>query len=207
MHASEILGAVLPRLPRVTLHGPWSRAVGFHLVTSPPPGAPAGSAPQPLWPGGARLRGARFTPRDGVDSLYLATDPVTALAEVVAVFQPRGGPAVTLKSQPWVVVTVDGVLHDVVDLTSPDVQRELGTSIQELTGEWSYAQSTIGKAETQRLGDAAFASGDILGLKYPSAKNTGKGEGIVIFTTRLAAAQQSFIEIFDPHHNLSQRLP
>ena len=207
MHASETLRATLPRLPRVTLHGPWSRAVGFHLLTSPPPGAPAGSAPQPLWAGGARTRGARFTPPEGFDSLYLASDPVTAMAEVVAVFQPPGGPAVTLRSQPWVVVTVEGVLHDILDLTNPDVQRELGTSAEELTGEWSYAQSVTGKAETQRLGEAAYAAENILGFRYPSAKNTGKGEGIVVFTTRLAAAEQSFVEIFDPHHHLSQRLP
>jgi hypothetical protein len=114
---------------------------------------------------------------------------------------------VTLKSHPWVVVTVEGVLHGILDLTDLDVQRELGTSVQELTGEWSYAQSTIGKAETQRLGEAAFASEDILGLKYPSAKNTGKGEAIVIFTARLTAAQHSFVEVYDPHHHLSQRLP
>jgi RES domain len=164
MHASDRLRAVLPRLPRITLHGPWSRAVGFHLVTSPPPGAPLGSSPQPLWPGGARLRGARFTPREGFDSLYLATDPITALTEVVAVFQAPAAAAVTLKSHPWVVITVEGVLHDVLDLTDPVVQRELGTSVQELTGEWAYAQSTIGKAKTQRLGEAAFVSEAILGF-------------------------------------------
>ena len=73
-----------------------------------------------------------------------------------------------LKTNPWVVVTMDGVLHDIVDLTNAGVQRELGTSIQELTGDWSYTQSTIGLAETQRLGEAGYASQDILGFKYPS---------------------------------------
>jgi RES domain-containing protein len=207
MHASDTLHTVLSRLPRVTLHGPWSRAVGFHLLTSPPPGAAPGTPPQPLWSGGAKQRGARFTPQHGFDSLYLATDPITALTEVVAVFQPSRGPLVALKTNPWVVVTVEGVLHDIVDLTNPDVQRELGTSVQELTGDWSYAQSTVGIAETQRLGEAGYASQDILGFKFPSAKNTGKGDAIVIFAGRLVAGQPSFVEIFDPHHNLSQRLP
>ena len=78
------------------------------------------------------------------------------------------------RSSPSIVM--EGVLHDILDLTDPGVQRELGTSVQELTGEWSYVQSTIGKEETQRLGEAAFASEEILGFKYPSAKNTGKGE-------------------------------
>jgi len=93
-----------------------------------------------------------------------------------------------------------------IDLTNPEVQRELGTSVQELTGDWSYAQSTMGLADTQRLGEAGHASGAILGFMYPSAKNTGKGAAIVVFADRLAAHLPSFVEIFDPHHHLSQRL-
>jgi RES domain-containing protein len=177
------------------------------LLKSPPPGAPPGSPPQPLWPGGAKRRGARFTPQDTFDSIYLASDPITALTEVVAVFQLTHGQPVTLKTQPWVVVTVDGLLHDLVDLTNPDVQRELGTTVQELTGDWSYAQSTIGVADTQRLGAAGYALQGILGFKYPSAKNLGNGYAIVVFASRLVANRPSFLEIFDPHQNLSQRLP
>jgi len=63
-----------------------------------------------------------------------------------------------------------------IDLTNPEVQRELGTSVQELTGDWSYAQSTMGLADTQRLGEAGHASGAILGFMSLREKH-GKGCG------------------------------
>jgi hypothetical protein len=37
MLASGALAKVLPTLPRLTIHGVWSRAVGFHLWKDPPP--------------------------------------------------------------------------------------------------------------------------------------------------------------------------
>jgi hypothetical protein len=121
MHTPARLRKVLLTLPRITIHGLWSRAIGFDLLKGPPPGAPVGSLPQPLWPGGSALSGARFTPKGGFNSLYLylADDPVTALHEVVSVFSPRMGPPVTIKTSPWVVAAVDGVLFNVVDLTEP----------------------------------------------------------------------------------------
>jgi hypothetical protein len=88
MLASGSLAKVLPTLPRLTIHGVWSRAIGFHLLKAPPPGAPSGSPAQPLWPGGAARLGARFTPKGSFGSVYLADDPVTALHEVVSVFTP-----------------------------------------------------------------------------------------------------------------------
>jgi hypothetical protein len=97
MHASERLVKVLRTLPLLNIHGPWSRAIGLHLLKDPPPGAPGGSPPQPLWPGGAAQNGARFTPKGSFGSVYLADDPVTALHEVVSVFAPPHGPLVTIK--------------------------------------------------------------------------------------------------------------
>ncbi len=39
-------------LPRISIHGPWYRAVAYEHLKNPPPGAPPGSPVQPLWPGG-----------------------------------------------------------------------------------------------------------------------------------------------------------
>jgi RES domain-containing protein len=206
MHTSARLGKVLPTLPRITIHGLWSRAIGFDLLTGPPPGAPVGSSPQPLWPGGSALHGARFTPKGGFNSLYLADDPVTALHEVVSVFTPPHGPPVTIKTSPWVVVVVDGVLPNVVDLSDVAVQKKLGTTTAELTGEWAYTQATAGIAPTQILSQAAFDCG-ILGFRYISAKNITGGRAIVVFTDHLSANPSSFIEVVDTHGNLRQRLP
>jgi len=200
------LRAALDALPRKTLHGPWSRAIGLHLLKGPPPGAPAGSTPQPLWAGGAALHGARFTPKGGFDCLYLASDPVTALHEVVSIFTPAGGPVFTLRTSPWVVVTVEGVLSNIIDLTDPAAQRKLRTNAMELTGNWAYLQATKGQAPTQILARAAFESG-ILGFQYKSAKNVDGGDSVVVFTSNLIKNHPSWLEVVDDHNNLNQRLP
>jgi hypothetical protein len=138
--------------------------------------------------------------------LYLAADPVTALHEVVSVFTPPGGPVFTLRTSPWVVITVEGVLSNIIDLTDAAIQSKLKTSVAELTGDWAYTQSTIGRAPTQVLGQAAFDCG-ILGFQYKSATNIGGGDSMVVFTDHLADNKPSYLQVFDEHHNLTQRLP
>jgi RES domain-containing protein len=199
------LRAVLQSLPRITVHGPWSRAIGFDLLKGPPPGTPPGSPPQPLWPGGASLKGARFTPKKSFDSLYLAADPVTALHEVVSVFTPPTGLPLVIKTSPWVIITLDGVLSNVIDLTNTNIQKQLETSLSELTGDWAYTQTTTGSAPTQLLAQAAFDC-KVLALQYTSAKNI-RNSAVVVFTEYLAANSPSYLEVFDEHHNLNQRLP
>jgi len=207
MFSRSTLGKRLASLATTTEHGPWSRAIGFHLLKGPPPGAPATSPPQPLWPGGAPLNGARFTPRGSFGSLYLAENPVTALQEVVSIFIPSKTAApVTLKTSPWVVVTIEGVLTNVVDLTDSSVQKHLGTTVAELTGDWLYTQSIGGVPSTQLLGQAAYEAG-IVALKYTSAKAVGTGNSLVVFTDNLAANVANFLEVYDEHGNLGQRLP
>jgi hypothetical protein len=206
MHTPARLKKALAALPRITIHGLWSRAIGFDLLKGPPPGAPAGSPPQPLWPGGSALHGARFTPKGGFNSLYLADDPVTALHEVVSVFSPPHGPPVTIKTSPWVVAAVDGVLSNIVDLTETAVQKKLGTTTAELTGEWAYTQEVSGIAPTQILGQAAFECG-ALGFRYVSAKNITGGKSVVVFTDHLSTNPANFVEVVDVHGNLTQKLP
>ena len=196
----------LSALPRVMLHGPWVRAVGYHLLQGPPPGAPPGGPIEPLWPGGASLRGARFTPKGGALSLYLASDALTALIEVQAVLL-IGGRVVPLATQPWALLSVDGVLTDIIDLTNDDIQKALDTTLSELTGDWVYAQATGRVPPTQALGAAAVAAGNVLGLHYPSAKNTGQGSNIAVFMNRLQAGAPSFLQVVDPHKLLAQRVP
>jgi len=122
MYAEAELRRLAPLLPRVSVHGPWSRAVKFRHLQGPPPGTPAGGAPQPLWSAGARKNGARFTPRDtssvrSFDSLYVAEDHMTSLKEVRSVFDNPHGPAFVVSTPPWVLLTVVGQVNDVVDLT------------------------------------------------------------------------------------------
>jgi hypothetical protein len=100
---------------------------------------------------------------------------------------------------PQVVVTINGVLMDIIDLTDPAIQLTLGTSRQELTGLWSSG------APTQTLGQAAFDVGNIAGFKYESAVNPLLGTCVVVFLDRIVPP--SHLEVYDPFNNMLQRLP
>ncbi len=82
------LANALATVPFVSLGGPWHRAIDQEYLTKPPPGFPPGSPPQPLWPGGAKEKGGRFTPKGSFDTLYLCTDPTTAMLDHLPRFPP-----------------------------------------------------------------------------------------------------------------------
>jgi RES domain-containing protein len=128
------------------------------------------SPPQPLWGMGSKRFGGRFTPRDSFETIYLAEDPVTALAEVTHVLRNIRGSSLTLQSQPWVVVTVRGILRSVLDLTEASAVSQLSSNHQELTGEWRYTQEQLGEAPTQLLGRVCHHAGLFDGIRYPSSK-------------------------------------
>ena len=210
------LRQVLPGLPQIAVSGPWYRAVAFDALLGPPPGAPAGSAIQPLWSGAARRRGARFTPKEtsaapSFASLYVAEDETTPLIEVTGVLRPPGS-AVRLVFRPLVLLTVDGSLANVVDFTDSWVQAQAGTNLQELTGSWAIGQSdyVAGRGPmppTQALAQAAYDVGGISALRYASTKNPAGAVALVIFPDRLVAGQ-SRLEVFNvPGGTLTQRLP
>ena len=177
---------------------PWSRATGYRYLVGPPPGLTG--SPQPLWGGAAKLVGARFTPKGGCDSIYLAYDPITAFIEVSALVLLPGGP-VPVRSAPWVIVSVDGMLNNLLDLTDASTLAVLGTTAQEITGTWV----TAANPPTQLLGQLAYDSGRIVGIKYLSAKHPG-GLNLVVFPGRISIAAGNFLEVYDPHGNLAQRI-
>jgi RES domain-containing protein len=193
------LGAAIAKTKLITVHGPWSRVVAFRHLLGPPPGM--SGPPLPLWGGASRINGARFTPQSGFDSIYLASDPVTALAEVQAIiFLPRG-PA-PVQTTPWTVLSVDGVVSRVLDLTDPATLAILETNEREVSGAWWLARHP----PIQMLGQAAFDSVKIRGIKYRSAKNTGGGVNVVVFPERISHAGTDYLEIYDPHGTLRQRI-
>lgn len=194
MYGDERLIDALATLPLSTHYGPWARVVALAHLQAPPPGAAPGSLPQPLWPGGAPRTGGRFTPKAGAPAVYLASEPMTALAEVEAVFEDTGETWHYLDHRPYGVFCVAGIVPGILDLTDPDVCAALATEEQELRGPWRRAQerALAGRGAlpaTQRLGQAAHASGRIGGLRYASAKVGGQhipGTNLVVFADRLA---------------------
>lgn len=193
------LAAALQSAALVSAHGPWSRAIGYRHLLGPPPGQTG--PPQPLWGGAAKTAGARFTPIGGFDSIYLAHDPITAFIEVSALILLPGGP-VPVRSAPWVVVSVDGIINNLLDLTDATTLAALGTTDQEMTGTWAATPHP----PTQLVGQLAYDSGRIAGIKYASAKHPG-GLNVVVFPDRLAIAAGNYLEVYDPHGHLAQRLP
>jgi len=195
----EKLRSALAKAELVDVRGPWWRAVGFrHLLTAPPGSS---GRPQPLWGGASARDGARFTPPGGFDSIYLASDALTAFAEVqVIVFLP-GGPA-SVAAAPWTLVAVKGVVHRVLDLTEPKTLAVLGTNAAEIGGDWQLIQHP----PTHVLAREAFRSESVSGIRYPSVRNTGVGMNLVVFPDRLTAVSNDFLEVLDPHGHLSQRI-
>jgi RES domain-containing protein len=205
---ADQLPQVLAQLPQIHLAGLYHRVVKAVYLNDPPPGAPPGSPPQPLWPGGASERGARYTPTGGANSLYLAPDPVTALAEVRAVSPPdlrANGP-----HDPLTVMAVEVDLPSILDLCSPAIRKALGITRAELVAPWLRGQARHRKGQgalppTQALGAAAAGMGSILGLQYPSARRRA-AQNLVVFTDHLASLGGTLVTV-DTSGRLLQRLP
>lgn len=200
MLAGGDLPDVLRALPRIVLHGPWFRAVSTSHHA------------QPLWPHGASNTGGRYTLLGGPPTHYLASDQITALAEVNSILLLPGRPAISLVRDPWSIIAVDGVLEDVIDLTDTGVLASLHTSRQELTGEWQYSQEIHRSSNgpmppTQLLGQAAFDCGMVLGLRTFSAKNGAVGTCLTVFHERLASHSRSHLEVLGRGGVVTQRIP
>ena len=108
-------------------------------------------------------------------------------------------------------MTIDGALGDILDLTDVGIQQLLGTSHQELTGHWLIQQATYLAGQgsmppTQLLGAEAFASGRIVGMRYPSSKSA-QGVGFVVFPARFVAGRHSLAVFNHPSGKLQQSLP
>jgi hypothetical protein len=112
--------------------------------------------------------------------LYLAEDQQVALFEVGALFgSPQLGAFAANPRQAWILLNVQVTLQSVADLADPAEQHKIGTTAQELTGDWrSYAlrgpkvsvSQPTGLAPTQLLGAALHAVPGLEGFRTVSAR-------------------------------------
>ncbi len=138
------------------------------------------------------LHGARFIPKGSFSSIYLASDPITALMEIVSVFDhPNWARSSPPRAAPWTLFTVDGVVANLIDLADAETQELLGTNEQELSGIWL----AVDKPVTQVLGQAAYSDGSIAGIRYRSAKKHPDGFCLVIFEDRLSLSSHNYLEV------------
>ncbi len=65
------------------------------------------------------------------------------------------GSIVPLRTAPWTLVTVDGIVSNVLDLTDASILKALGTNVQEMTGTWAKGANP----PAHELAQAAYGSG------------------------------------------------
>ena len=198
------LRAALRKIAPVPIVGPFSRAVALHYLIPKPAPVPR-VKPQPLWGIGSKRFGGRYTPKNSFETVYVAKDMVTALTEAQAVISIPSGPAFTIVGEPWVIVTIQGILSSVLDLTQAATMRAIGSSYQELTGTWRSVPGQTGEPPTHMLGRLCHSSRRFDGICYPSSKNPPSGVCVAVFPDRLR--KPAYLEVYDPHGNVAQRLP
>lgn len=198
--AQRTLARKIARAPLGEIEATLCRAIReLHLRRDPP---------QPLYYHGS-LQGRRYTPPTGPAGLYLATDPSTAFAEIRDLLQgPRERALPLSPHDPVTLVYVEVDLGGVLDLTNPDIRRQLRVSKRQILSEWepamlAYLGSKGPMPLTQRIAEAAHLSGVVRGILYASARWKG-GRCLVVFPDRVQVDDR--VQAYDTTGKLSQRL-
>jgi len=170
---------------------------------------PAFLRPTPLSGVGATIRGARFTPKGGFNTIYLAEDAHTAFIEfqhesltLMRDMDDEFGVrlAILATIAPHAFFAHSGIL----DVTRREVRAAIGTDLNELAAPWRTFVGP-GLPPTQILGQEAYNSGRFLGIRYFSSRNPG-GVCLAIFEDRLRAPD--FLDLNDSRNGgPAQRIP
>jgi hypothetical protein len=161
------------RLGRAPETGTWFRALEPQFLPSALSTAHTAARPTRFSAGPTLLR--------PFEILYLCENPMVALWEVGALLgsplEPGG--VVALPGRAWTTIHVQVQLREVADLAQVSQQVLLGTTVQELTGDWrgyrlrgpaTSVPEPVGNAPTQDLGEALFSLPGLEGFRTVSAK-------------------------------------
>lgn len=145
---------------------------------------------------------------------YLAENHLVALMEVGALVGSANlGSLLPSPHRSWSILNVNVRLSRVVDLTRAGERRKLGTTVQELTGDWrGYAirhqikqrPGVALAAPTQRLGEALYQLGNVEGFLTFSAKQSFS-RVLVVFPQRVIAPNR--ITFRDPVGGQTHTIP
>jgi hypothetical protein len=113
--------------------------------------------------------------------LYLGENHQVAMFEVEAMMGHPDSPISNPKGS-WVLMSLDLLLHHVVNLSEEGQQSLIGTNRQELTGGWANYD---GIAPTQKLSAALHAVPRLEGVIYPSSKVGSRN--LAVFMDKLSS--------------------
>jgi RES domain-containing protein len=190
------------------LTGTWYRAIRPHFFATALAYAHTATIPGRFNPGSVS--------RPAFPVIYLGEDHTVTLFEVAALLgSPLPGQASAPNpANPWTIVNVAVQLRRIVDLSQPSQRRVIGTSAQELTGDWrgytlrnpnpAVVAPFWTKIPTQRLGAALFATPGIEGFLTYSAKVPTR-RNLIVFPTKLRTG--SFIHFTDPGTGATHSIP
>ena len=148
----------------------------------------------------------------GFEILYFAENHLVALFEVQALLGSPHPPAtyVPNPSTAWVIINVDIQLSQIADLTRVPQRKIIGTTVQELTGDWrgyslrnplpTLSAPYWSNVPTQRLGHGLHGVPDVEGFLSYSAK-VATHRNLVVFPQKL---QQGSIVRF--HHPVTKQV-
>jgi RES domain-containing protein len=191
MVTGQLLTDALPTLPTQPLTG-----IAYRLI----PAKYAGSALSSI---GSLKKGGRYNPKEAFEVLYLAQSPITALQEV-NIIKLTDAALFSTKSSPRILLSVEVTLQTVLNMADPQVQKALGTNLQELTGSWIAMNASGGMAPTQTLGFVAYNHGSIEALRVPSAQDA-KAINLAVFPDRLRTGSQ--LRVFDEDSLIDATIP
>jgi RES domain-containing protein len=146
----------------------------------------------PLSAIGSFERGGRYNTPGSFAVLYSADSPVTALQETESLFATQDGQLWGIPRDPEIILTLECTLFRLLDLTTQDLYRDLGTTRDELV---SLAPSRFilnarnEETPTQRLGSACVASAQISAIRVPSAQRA-EGYCLNIFIGSLIVGER-----------------
>ena len=194
------------QLPLSPVTGTWYRAADPRFVTSPL--HTAHTAVRPGRYNAGRKASTRY------EVLYLCESWYVAQLETGAIFETHsaGGP-LSNPEQPVTQLICQVALTRVVDLAEEAVQRQLGTTAQELTGDWrgydarsprTSVRSPTGLAPTQALSEALYLAPGVEGFLSVSARNATR-KTLMVFPGKLQPG--SFVRYVDPQSGALHQLP
>ncbi len=155
---------------------------------------------EPLSVTGSLQRGGRFNAKGEFGAIYLAGDPVTALAEIEGLLMTSGG-LIGLPQNPRTMFSIHYDLARVLDLTDAVIVGHLGVTSEALKGPWRVTENPV----THLIGRAAYHA-RIQAIRFPSTKHP-QGINLAVFPANFAKGGHGYLRVHDSSGRFLHAIP